>query len=418
MSGAWLKRIDLETFESERLELPADVDEVSVGRTKQNAIAISSAHVSREHCVLMRTPAGWLVEDRNSSSGTWLNGHRTTRARLTHGDVIDLYGTLLVFLERVEHRAAEAEAALDRAPHDRGATLVWADRLSEHADPLGEQLMTGVVDPACLEGLAPLCDAGRVELDWRGGLVERARVRCTSDATFQDVDLLGRLVSLRVCRWVRELTVDLCTWTMPASSRLQSDAAAALRGLLSGAVLPALEVLSLGYLSTPLPPSHFREALLDRLPARFPLLETAPVDVLPLVRHAWLEVEHRSAAVEFHHVGTHQDSGRIPLHTGVWVGGATPTRLRAIAPGVRREGVRESFLIRQEAPQWCLVPVEHGVRLNGRPAVSTRLLPGDVIEEPRGTRFRFVVRVEPSPRHQHTPLVVRPATPIGSGEKS
>lgn len=406
MRRAWLKRIDLETFESERLELPAEGDEVSVGRTKQNAIAISSVHVSREHCVLVRTESGWVVEDRNSSSGTWINGHRTTRARLAHGDVIDLYGTLLVFLDRLEHRDVEAEAALDRAPHDRGAVLVWADRLSERGDPLGEQLMTGVIDPACLEGLAPLCEAGRVELDWRSGLVERARVRCTSDATFQDVDLLGRLVSLRVCRWLTDLTVDLCTWTMPASSRLQSDAAAALRGLLSGAELPALEALSLGYLSTPLPASHFREALLDRLPARFPLLKTPPVDVLPLVRHAWLEVEQRSAEVEFQHVGP-QEGGRIPLHTGVWVGGATPTRLRAIAPGVRREGVRESFLIRQEAPQWCLVPVEHGVLLNGRPAVSTRLLPGDVIEEPRGTRFRFVVRVEPSPRQQHTPLVVR-----------
>ncbi|MDP1921826.1 MAG: FHA domain-containing protein [Myxococcales bacterium] len=412
MSRAWLKRIDLETFESERLELPSEGDEVSVGRTKQNAIAISSVLVSREHCVLVRTASGWVVEDRNSSSGTWINGHRTTRARLAHGDVIDLYGTLLVFLDRLEHRAPEAEAALDRAPHDRGAVLVWGDRLSEHGDPLGEQLMTGVVDPACLEGLAPLCEAGRVELDWRGGLVERARVRCTSDATFQDVDLLGRLMSLRVCRWLTDLTVDLCTWTMPASSRLQSDAAAALRGLLSGAELPALEALSLGYLSTPLPASHFREALLDRLPARFPLLKTPPVDVLPLVRHAWLEVEQRSAEVEFQQVGP-QEGGRIPLHTGVWVGGATPTRLRAIAPGVRREGVRESFLIRQEAPQWCLVPVEHGVLLNGRPAVSTRLLPGDVIEEPRGTRFRFVVRVEPSPRQQHTPLVVRGTDPTG-----
>ncbi|MDP3237319.1 MAG: FHA domain-containing protein [Myxococcales bacterium] len=412
MSRAWLKRIDLETFESERLELPAEGDEVSVGRTKQNAIAISSGHVAREHCVLVRTASGWVVEDRNSSSGTWINGHRTTRARLAHGDVIDLYGALLVFLDRLEHRAPEAEAALDRTPHDRGAVLVWADRLGEHGDPLGAQLMTGVVDPACLEGLAPLCEAGRVELDWRGGLVERARVRCTSDATFQDVDLLGRLVSLRVCRWLTDLTVDLCTWTMPASSRLQSDAAAALRGLLSGAELPALEALSLGYLSTPLPASHFREALLDRLPARFPLLKTPPVDVLPLVRHAWLEVERRSAEVEFQHVGP-QEGGRIPLHTGVWVGGATPTRLRAIAPGVRREGVRESFLIRQEAPQWCLVPVEHGVLLNGRPAVSTRLLPGDVIEEPRGTRFRFVVRVEPSPRQQHTPLVVRGTSPAG-----
>jgi len=397
VTPAWLKRVDLETFESERLELPDDADRVSIGRTKQNAISISAQQVARVHCVLVRGPDGWTVEDRNSSSGTWINGHRTTRARLVHGDVIDLYGTLLVFLDRVEHRDPDAEGALDQTPHDPHARQVWADRLSERGDGLGEQLTTGVVDAACLEGLAPLCKAGRVELDWRAGLVEHARVRCTSDATFQDVDLLGRLASLRVCRWLRTLTVDLCTWTMPTPSRLQSDAAAALRGLLSGAEFPALEALSLGYLSTPLPASHFREALLDRLSARFPRLQTAPVEVLPLVRHAWLEVERRSQAVQFEIIGPHE-GGRIPLHTGVWVGGATPTRLRAMAPGVRREGVRETFMIRQEAPQWCLVPVEHGVLLNGRPAVPTRLLPGDVIEEPRGTRFRFVVRVEPSLR--------------------
>jgi hypothetical protein len=394
---AWLRRIDLETFESERVPLPTGPGVVEVGRAKDGAIVIRAGGVARVHCVLRRLGAAWLVEDRNSSSGTWVNGHRVTKAELRHGDTIDLYGTLLVFLETDEHRDRALEAALDAAPWDERAVEVWADRLLEHGDALGPQLAGGDPDPRCLEGLVELTDAGRLELHWRHGLLERARIRCTSDATFQDVDLLGRLLSLRVARWVRELTVDLCTWTMPASTRVQSDAAAALRGLLSGPELPALEALSFGYLPTALPPSHFREALLDRLPARFPRLTTSPREVLPVARHAWLVPEHVPAGLDFQPIGL-TERGRLPLHTGVWVGASAPGRLRSMAPGVRRHGVSESFLVRQEVPHWCLVPVEHGVRLNGRPAVATRLLPGDVIEEPRGCRFRFEVRLEPAAR--------------------
>ncbi|MCU0699819.1 MAG: FHA domain-containing protein [Myxococcaceae bacterium] len=392
---AWLRRIDLETFECERLELHADAGPVQVGRGKQNTLVITRDKVARVHCVLRRAGARWVVEDRNSSSGTWVNGHRITRAELVHGDTIDLYGTLLVFLETPEHRDAALEAAIDRSPWSSRALEVWGDRLIEHGDPLGPQLVGEPVDSRVLEGLSELVDAGRLELHWRQGLIERAQVRCTSDATFQDVDLLGRLLSLRVARWLRELTVDLCTWTMPATSRVQSDAAAALRGLLSGPELPALEALSFGYLPTALPASHFREALLDRLPARFPQLRTAPRDVLPVARHAWLVPEHVPPGLDFQPIGP-TERGRLPLHTGVWVGASAPGRLRSMAPGVRRHGVLESFLVRQEAPQWCLVPVEHGVRLNGRPAVPTRLLPGDVIEEPRGCRFKFELKVEPS----------------------
>jgi hypothetical protein len=35
--------------------------------------------------------------------------------------------------------------------------------------------------------------------------------------------------------------------------------------------------------------------------------------------------------------------------------------------------------------------MEHGVALNGHRAVSTRLLPGDVIEDERGMRYMFEV---------------------------
>lgn len=391
MSAAWVRQIELETFQHERHALPTR-GELAIGRTKDGALTLAAAP-SRVHCVLVSRGRGWRVEDRNSSSGTWLNGHRITRARLRHGDVIDLYGTLLVFLERAEHHEPALVAAIDRTPDDQALRQVWADRLLELGDPLGTQLASGVVDPSCLEGLDSQLDSGRLELAWRQGLVEHVTLRCTSDSTFQDVDLLGRLLSLRVCRWVRSLAIDLSTWALPAQSRLQSDAAAALRGLLSGPELPALERLSFGYLSTPLPPSHFREALLDRLPARFPRLRTSPREVLPVVRHAWLEPLAGPAGVTRH--AADAERGPIALHTGVWVGLTAPGVVRAIAPGVVRPGLREIFLVRQEAPQFCLVPAEHGVTLNGRPAVASRLLPGDVIGEPRGLRFRFDVQLEP-----------------------
>lgn len=392
-TGAWLKRIDLETFESERVELPSG-GEVPIGRTKQGALTFSTT-AAKTHCVLRRGADAWVVEDRNSASGTWVNGHRVTGAPLHHGDVIDLYGVLLVFLDRPEHSAPELERLLDRTPHDREAVQVWADWLIEHGDPLGQQLTSGLVSPDCLEGLEEQVEEGRLELTFNQGLVERAVIRCTSDSTFQDVDLLGRLLSLRVCRWLRSLTVDLCTWTMPTTTRLQSDAAAALRGLLSGPELPALERLSFGYLSTPLPPSHFREALLERLPARFPRLTTPPQLVLPVVRHAWLELMSVPDGVDWQYFGP-GERRRIPLHTGVWVGSSSPEVMRAVVPGVRRPGLSESFLIRQEVPQFCLMPGSHGVQLNGRPAVSTRLLPDDEITDPRGVRLRFVVKVEPA----------------------
>ena len=38
-----------------------------------------------------------------------------------------------------------------------------------------------------------------------------------------------------------------------------------------------------------------------------------------------------------------------------------------------------------------VVPLQHGVLLNGRAAVETRLLPGDVIDV-KGTTFRFAIK--------------------------
>jgi pSer/pThr/pTyr-binding forkhead associated (FHA) protein len=44
--------------------------------------------VARYHARILRERDDFVVEDLNSSSGTWINGERKARAVLSHGDVI------------------------------------------------------------------------------------------------------------------------------------------------------------------------------------------------------------------------------------------------------------------------------------------------------------------------------------------
>ncbi len=377
--SAWVRRIDLDTFASSVIELTGST--VTVGRRGAD-IVIDSPRLSQKQCAFVSDGGRWLVEDVTSAGGTFLNGRRVHRQALVHGDTLWLYDVLLVFLEAAPETGSGPEAHLDQNPDDPNQVKVWADWLLERGDPLGEHLLAAEPADAALDGLAPLVKEGRLELGWRHGLIHTARLRCINDATYSDVELIARFLSLRVARWTRELTVDLSTWVMPSANRVHQDAAAVLKGLLTGPHLPLLERLSFGYFAEPLPPSVFLLTMLDRLKQRFPRLKTNPRSLMAAARTATLEVVQVPAGLDFHAPAAKDD--RIPLDSGLWVGSSARGQLRALAPGVHRSGVIESFLVRQQSPQWCLIPLEHGVLLNGRRAVETRLLPGDVIEEPRG----------------------------------
>jgi hypothetical protein len=382
-----IRRIDLDAFRVEDFPLPRSAGAITVGRRAPAELVIPASRVSRQHCRFVNDGARWHLEDAHSSGGTWLNGRRVGRADLSHGDAVWFGDTLLVFLDRPEATNADLEAAVGERPDDASRVRVWADWLLDHGDPLGEHLLAPHPSAHALDGLEPLVRDGRLELDWQHGLIRAARLRCVNDASYSSVELLARLVSLRVARWLTSLTVDLSTWVMPSTVRIERDMASVLRGLVEGPPLPALQQLSLGYLADPLPASSFLDALLGRLRARSPRLETTRDGLIPVARHAWLDVEVVPADLDFHHAGP--GDRHIPLDAGVWVGSSAQGSLRAVPPGVHRVGLAESFLVRQEAPLWCLVPIDPGVQLNGHPAVATRLLPGDRIEDPRGVRFRF-----------------------------
>lgn len=79
-------------------------ESVSIGRDPQADIFLDNAGVSRNQARLLRTPDGWVIEDSQSSNGTWLNGRKVERERLSDRDEVTI-GKFSLRVSLVEDRA-------------------------------------------------------------------------------------------------------------------------------------------------------------------------------------------------------------------------------------------------------------------------------------------------------------------------
>jgi hypothetical protein len=380
VTGAWLKGLDLDTFEVERVHLSPGVTRWWV---TQAGLPLARGAEARPGAVpLVQAGGRWSVELPPGPS-------RQVEAPrpLAHGDVLHLPGRAVVFLEMPEAPPSEAERRLLEARDDPEAVRVWADWLLEHGDPLGHHLLGHPGAPPVLEGLEPLVAQQALELTWRNGLIESATFRCTEGASWVDHLPLLRFLSLRVARWTRQLTIDLLPWGGAPTSRLEQHAAIALRLLLTGPHLPCLEHLSFGQPEFAAPQSSQLSVLFGRLPARFPRLATHPERLPRPAQAAWLEVVSVPEGFDFY--SPMARGNRLPLRDGLWAGGSTDAVLRVLSVGERREGMHNLFVVPGTPPRWRLLPLSPGLVLNGHPAVATRLLPGDELREPHGVVFRF-----------------------------
>jgi chromosome segregation ATPase len=62
----------------------------TIGRTPDNDLRIDAEFISRHHAVALRSGAKTLIEDLNSTNGTYVNGERITRRTLKDGDMVIL----------------------------------------------------------------------------------------------------------------------------------------------------------------------------------------------------------------------------------------------------------------------------------------------------------------------------------------
>src|SRR5258705_4260198 len=73
----------------------------TIGRRSANDLQLTGTDVSRDHAEILRSDGQYLVRDRWSRCGTYVNGPQVTEKRLSHGDRIQVgraAGAQLLFL--------------------------------------------------------------------------------------------------------------------------------------------------------------------------------------------------------------------------------------------------------------------------------------------------------------------------------
>ncbi len=71
-------------------EFNIDKDAISIGRKYGNDIQLNDLTVSGRHAVINTTKENVFVDDLGSTNGCLLNGSRIARAKLSHGDVLQI----------------------------------------------------------------------------------------------------------------------------------------------------------------------------------------------------------------------------------------------------------------------------------------------------------------------------------------
>src|ERR1700683_835426 len=70
---------------------------ITFGRGDENDVVINSLLVSRVHAELRPEGGGYVLQDRGSSNGTWVNGSQVTAQQLRPGDEVVIGGETFRF---------------------------------------------------------------------------------------------------------------------------------------------------------------------------------------------------------------------------------------------------------------------------------------------------------------------------------
>jgi len=75
-----------------------DAAETSAGRHPDSDIFLDDITVSRRHAVIVREGNGFVLRDKGSLNGSYVNHTRVDEAPLTHGDEVQIGRFVLLFL--------------------------------------------------------------------------------------------------------------------------------------------------------------------------------------------------------------------------------------------------------------------------------------------------------------------------------
>ena len=106
----------------EQQTFPLDKPSIVVGRDASCDIQIDNLGISRNHCQFLRRGSAYVVQDMNSSNGTFVNGKRIAEHYLNDQDEVIVGKYTLKF--RNDEQAAQAQAVEQKEVPDTLNTYV------------------------------------------------------------------------------------------------------------------------------------------------------------------------------------------------------------------------------------------------------------------------------------------------------
>jgi putative nucleotidyltransferase with HDIG domain len=85
---------------------------LTIGRDPENSISLEHTAISRFHCTISSESDAYYIEDNNSTNGTFLNGRRVSKERLSPGDEL-IIANVGIVIEASPKSIYESHAPLD-----------------------------------------------------------------------------------------------------------------------------------------------------------------------------------------------------------------------------------------------------------------------------------------------------------------
>jgi hypothetical protein len=378
-----------------------------LGRWAEADLHVLSSTIARKHCRFGLEKGRPWVQDLGSTNGTFVNGVlRNERVELSPGDCIEIPWGLVLRVTGGQPIALDFGSDLVRsvaeAPHDEGRWRVWADRLLELGDPLGERIARGrgadaAEDAKALGPLAREFVAGGLEVEWQHGFLRRAVLR--NHSKWPPLTWLlewTQLLKHPLAYFVEELEVDALSYTrgIDRGDRDGVDAkiVSSLDELAKSPALPCLKSVRFGPSPRPLWNPQL-DAAWRRATAAQPKLATGPIWV---ARGAWLQLLSTPPGVTV--LGLEVGAQRKLVEDEANLVSPLPECAFALDAPDGSPASAVALRLDRENGLWLAEDVAAGQRrseqplyVNGRRCTHHRMRPHDRLEPAPGLLFRFVM---------------------------
>jgi len=98
----------------------------SIGRLVSNDICLEDPLVSRKHCVIRTEAEHYVIQDLNSTNGTYINSERVNAALLKEGSLIGIGASRFLFELPVDLRSGISEPRIDGFKANPGFNGEWS----------------------------------------------------------------------------------------------------------------------------------------------------------------------------------------------------------------------------------------------------------------------------------------------------